>query len=109
MTSVTLNFSVKLVQENCKPPPPPRCFKEVDINLVLDGSRSLGTFHLLKKYLKATHLKTTVIKNKPVDRFKVILKYFCQLKIYSGPKRFANLKAWVASLVQQFAIGADKE
>ena len=36
-------FSVKLVQENCKPPPPPRCFKEVDINLVLDGSRSLGT------------------------------------------------------------------
>lgn len=58
--------SVKLVQENCKPPPPPRCFKEVDINLVLDGSRSLG------------------------------------------PKRFANLKAWVASLVQQFTIGADK-
>ena len=29
--------------------------------------------------------------------------------IFSGPKRFANLKAWVASLVQQFAIGADKE
>ena len=27
----------------------------------------------------------------------------------SGPKRFANLKAWVASLVQQFAIGANKE